>query len=125
LIFVLDENISPKIAAAMRAIDQPVSHALDIVARGTPDEELFRVVADAGLFLVTQDQNMARKKHQRAALLSAGVGVFIFTGKASRDLLGFTTLISQTLPRMIALATDTPVPFIWGISDRRDFTRLD
>jgi predicted nuclease of predicted toxin-antitoxin system len=125
LTFILDENISPKIAAALRAVDQPVSHATDIAPRGTPDEQLFLAVSQAGFFLVTQDQNMARKRHQRAALLSSGVGVFIFTGKASRDLLTFTTLIFQALPRMTVLANATERPFIWGITDRREFTRLD
>ena len=84
MIFAFDENVSTAIVQALKSLDYPVVHCTDFLARGTPDDVLFEEIASRGYFLVTQDQNMSRKKHQRAAMLSLGLGVFVFTGRASR-----------------------------------------
>jgi predicted nuclease of predicted toxin-antitoxin system len=123
--FVFDENVSPAIVTALKTLDYPVIHCTEFVARGTADEVLFREIASHGYFLVTQDQNMSRKKHQRAIMLSLHLGVFIFTGKASRTNKEFAILLQQSFSEIIRRSATTSRPFVFGITDRRRFERQD
>jgi predicted nuclease of predicted toxin-antitoxin system len=123
--FVFDENVSPRIVVALKALDYPVCHCTDVLSRGSADEAVFAMASTHGYFLVTQDQNMSRKPHQRAAMLSHGLGVFIFTGKATRSNKEFALLIQRSFDEMRARAERTARPFIYGITDRRRFDRLD
>lgn len=123
--FVFDENVSPAIVAALKALSFPVVHCTEFLPRGTPDERLFEEIARRGDLLITQDQNMSRKKHQRAVMLSLGLGVFIFTGKASRSNAEFTVLLLQVFSELTHRAATTNRPFVFGITDRRHFERQD
>ncbi|MHB1072789.1 MAG: DUF5615 family PIN-like protein [Gemmatimonadaceae bacterium] len=124
-VFVLDENISPAVAVALQTLDYPVRHCTEFLERGTKDEVLFLEVASRDYFLVTQDQNMSRKKHQRAAMVAQGLGVFIFTGKASKNNRELALLLQQAFDEMQSKAQHVARPFIFGISDRRHFDRHD
>ena len=123
--FAFDENVSPAIVLALKTLEYPVIHCTEFLPRGTPDEQLFEEIANRDFFLVTQDQNMSRKRHQRSAMLALGLGVFIFTGRASRSNREFALLLQQSFPEMANKATATLRPFIFGITDRRHFERDD
>jgi hypothetical protein len=110
---------------ALRALDYPVVHCTDFLSRGTPDEVLFKEIAARDYFLVTQDQNMSRKKHQRAVMLSLGLGVFIFSGKASRTNKELALLLQQSFAEIVHRSETTSRPFVFGITDRRHFERQD
>ena len=72
--FAFDENVSPAIVLALKTLEYPVIHCTEFLPRGTPDEQLFEGIANRDFFLVTQDQNMSRKRHQRSAMLARGRG---------------------------------------------------
>lgn len=123
--FLFDENVSPAIVDALKALEYPVCHCTEFLPRGSSDERVFAMTAVRDYILVTQDQNMSRKKHQRAAMLSHGLGVFIFTGQASRSNKEFAILIQRVFGEMRIKAERTTRPFVYGITDRRRFDRLD
>lgn len=123
--FVFDENVSPALVKVLLLLEYPVIHCTEFLPRGTADHVLFEEIASQGSFLVTQDQNMSRKKHQRAAMLALGLGVFIFTGKASRSNREFALLLQQSFPEIEHRAETTARPFVFGITDRRKFERQD
>ena len=75
-------------------------------------------------FLVTQDKRIRSRPHERRALLGAGVGAFVFTGRAERSTDELAILILKHLQRIKELAAKTKRPFIFGISDRGKFERL-
>lgn len=124
MIFLFDENISHKVVAALKALGHPVEHVSQIMPLGTPDETVFAEVASRGWVLVTQDKNIRRRPVQRRLLQQAGIGVFIFTGRAGRSNDQMTVLVLQRLEKMTKLAQRTAVPYIFGIPDRGDIERL-
>lgn len=77
--FLFDENISPAIVRALKELGKPVVYLTDILPRGTDDAAIFQKLGELGWFLVTQNPNIRRKKHEREALKQAGIGAFIFT----------------------------------------------
>ncbi len=55
----------------------------------------------------------------------AGVGAFIFTGRAEKSVEQMTIKILQHLDEIEHLAQGTNRPFIFGISDRGAIERLE
>jgi PIN like domain len=125
LTFLFDENISQLVVDALKALGKPVAYLTDILPRGTDDITLFSRLAELGWFLVTQDKKIKRKKHELEALRRAGLGAFIFTGRAERDIDSMMMLVLRSFNEMQTLATETKRPFIFGISDRGSIDRLD
>jgi hypothetical protein len=125
LTFLFDENISQLIVDALKALGKPVAYLTDILPRGTDDLTLFSRLAELGWFLVSQDKKIRRKKHELEALRRAGLGAFIFTGRAERDIDSMMMLVLKSFNEMQTLATETKRPFIFGISDRGSIDRLD
>ena len=123
--FLFDENISQLVVDALKALGKPVAYLTDILPRGTDDITLFSRLAELGWFLVTQDKKIKRKKHELEALRRAGLGAFIFTGRAERDVDSMMMLVLKSFNEMQTLATETKRPFIFGISDRGSIDRLD
>jgi PIN like domain len=125
LTFLFDENISQLVVDALKALGKPVVYLTDILPRGTDDLTLFSRLGELGWFLVTQDKKIKRKKHELEALRRAGLGAFIFTGRAERDVDSMMVLVLKSFNEIQTLATQTKRPFIFGISDRGSIDRLD
>ena len=123
--FLFDENISQLVVDALKALGKPVAYLTDILPRGTDDMALFSRLGELGWFLVTQDKKIKRKKHELEALRRAGLGAFIFTGRAERDIDSMMMLVLRSFNEIQTLATETNRPFIFGISDRGSIDRLD
>ncbi len=120
--FLFDENISPDIVESLRPLDKPVVHVVDVdeLGRGALDEDVFDFLEQRpDWVLITQDKKMRRKKHQRQAILDAGLGVFVLIGRAEKSNDALVVLLLQCWPALTKLASQTPRPFIFGISDRR------
>jgi PIN like domain len=125
LTFLFDENISQLVVDALKVLGKPVAYLTDILPRGTDDLTLFFRLGELGWFLVTQDKKIKRKKHELEALRRAGLGAFIFTGRAERNIDSMMMLVLRSFNEMQTLATETKRPFIFGISDRGSIDRLD
>ena len=76
--FLFDENISPAIVRALKELGKPVAYVTDVLPRGTDDLTIFRKLGELEWILVTQDQNIKRKKHEREAMKQAMLGALHF-----------------------------------------------
>ena len=123
--FLFDENISPAIVRALKELGKPVAYVTDVLPRGTDDLTIFRKLGELEWILVTQDQNIKRKKHEREAMKQAMLGAFIFTGRAERDIDSMAILILKHFKQMENFAASTRRPFLFGISDKGSIDRLD
>jgi predicted nuclease of predicted toxin-antitoxin system len=125
LIFLFDENMPPRVAAALQALGTcEARHVVDHLPRGTPDEQVFEFAAARGWVLVTQDIRIRRNPHQRAALLQAGIGAFILTGRGGRSVEQMMIFLLERFPHILEAAAATRPPFIWGVPDRGRLDRL-
>ncbi|MEX0690857.1 MAG: hypothetical protein WD934_00845 [Gemmatimonadales bacterium] len=130
MIFLVDATFPPQLARALQALDQEDCQFRDAPAEfgaDAADEILFEGLREHGWVLVTLDAKMPRRPAQRQAILDAGAGVFVFTGivlpqKSFREIAAFVLSVTDAILRR---AVETERPFIWGISDKRKFERLD
>ena len=90
----------------------------EILPKGSSDTQIFLELSNRECFLMTQDHNMKRKKHQREAMRQAGISAFIFTGRAQKSVEEMMIKILQRFPEIEELALTTQKPFIYGIPDR-------
>jgi predicted nuclease of predicted toxin-antitoxin system len=125
LTFLFDENISPAIVRALKELGKPVAYITDMLPRGTDDLTIFAKLGQLEWILVTQDQHIKRKKHEREAMKQAKIGAFIFSGRAEKDIDTMTILILKHFRQMENFAGTTKPPFIFGISDKGSIDRLD
>lgn len=130
MIFLLDANFPPHLARALQALDQEdcqFRHSPEEFGPDASDEKIFQAIRDRGWLLITLDAKMARRPAQRRAILDAGLGVFVFTGTslAQRSFREIASFVLSVADRILDKAGTTKRPFIWGISDRRVFDRLD
>ena len=116
--FLLGENISHRIATALQAIGKPVKHVHEILQPGTSDEVIFEKLKDLGWILVSQDKNISRKKHQKQAMLQAGIGAFIFTGRANKSNDDMLVMMVRSFPEFVELTARSGRPFIYGVPDK-------
>lgn len=74
---VIDENPSPVIAkVAKMVITADIVHVNSWPGSGTPDEQLFELIAQENGALFTCDRNQRRTPKVREALKAAGISVF-------------------------------------------------
>ncbi len=130
MIFLLDANFPPQLARALQDLDQEdcqFRHSPAEFGADASDEEIFAALKGRGWFLVTLDAKMSRRPAQRQAILDAGLGVFVFTGRAlpQRSFRQIAAFVLSVADDMLERAGFTDRPFIWGISDKRGFERLD
>lgn len=126
MILLLDENLPPKVAAALHASGTVEAyHVTKYLPRGASDPEIFEFLREReGWFLVTQDKNIRKRPQELAALKAARVGAFVLTSKADRTVESLLVLLVRSLEQMRRLTARTPRPFIFGLSDRIRFERL-
>lgn len=119
-----DENFPPYLPEALRLFGFDAIHALEEHEAGTTDVELFAELGDKGWIWVSHDKGAKRKPHERRALIAAGLGAFIFTGRSKRTAVQMMIFVLSHIDEMIDLATRVRKPFIYGLSDRGKFERL-
>jgi len=130
LIFLLDATFAPQLARALQELDQEdceFRHSSIVFGQEAPDELIFKGIKERGWFLVTLDARMSKRPAQKEAIIESGIGAFVFRGtslpqRSFRKIAAFVLDVSDDI---IEKAAGTTRPFIWGISDRRVFERLD
>ncbi len=116
--YLIDENLSFKIAQSLKALDNDVHHVRDHFPSQTPDETIFDFLVRKDWVLITQDKKMRTRKHQLQAMLDKGVGAFIFTGRADKNLTQQAVMILERMGEFEKLAQKTKRPFIFSVPDR-------
>ncbi len=116
--FLLDENFPPQVAVSLKALELPFAHSTDFVAKGTTDEDLFKVVKERGFYLVTRDRRMWKNKVQRQALLDLGLGVFIHVSTTRVTPPQLTEMLLSRREEMLQIVTREKRPFVMRIPDR-------
>jgi PIN domain-containing protein len=126
-VFFFDENLPASVAKALTSLGTcEATHQIDWLPKGAHDEQIFGFLAGhPGWVLVTQDKRISRKPQQVQALLEAGVAAFILTGRAEKSVEDLAVFFIRHMPRMIEYARRTARPYVFGISDRGVFERLD
>jgi len=122
--FLFDENFPPAIPTALRLFAFDTVHTLDQLARGTPDEEIFAFLAARGWYWVSHDRRVVRNPHQRAALITAGIGAFILIGRVHRTTEQMMAFMVTAMGDLVRCTTTIKRPFVIGITDRRKLERL-
>lgn len=130
MILLLDACFPPKLAHALEALEEAdcwFRHSKAVFGQDAADEIIIHGAGERGWLLVTQDARMTRNPHQRAAILDAGIGAFAFIGTATaqKSLRKMAAFVLDVTDEMIEKASVTKTPFIWGITDRKKFRRLD
>jgi predicted nuclease of predicted toxin-antitoxin system len=130
LIFLLDATFPPQLGRALQELDQEgcyFRHATSEFGEGAKDEVIFAGIQERDWFLITLDAKMSKRPAQRQAIIDARLGVFVFTGSslAQRSFREIASFVLGVADSILDLARTTKRPFIWGISDRRVFGRLD
>ena len=120
-----DENFPQYLTEALRLFKYDVTHVLDDHDPGTDDTELFAALGKSGGIWISHDQGVKRKPHERKAMIDAGIGAFIFTGRAKRNPRQMMVFVMQHIEDILLLASKTKLPFIYGLSDRGKFDRFE
>ena len=109
--FLIDENLSIKMAVSLRAIDQNVYHVTELLTAGSPDVEVLEYAGDKDYFLITKDNRIRYKPNERDAIRKYKVGVFLLGGKNIPFLETYQQLI-RNWDRILDCAANTNRPFI-------------
>ncbi len=130
MIFLLDATFPPQLARALQELDQEdcqYRHAPAEFGAAAKDETIFAGIREREWFLITLDAKMSKRPAQRQAIIDASLGVFVFTGSslAQRSFREIGAFVLTVTDGILERARTTKRPFIWGISDRRVFDRLD
>lgn len=122
--FLFDENLPVPAARALKEVGEPVTHVQFEGLRGTKDVDLARHLQHHGWILVTADSKIKKRVQERAALLAAGVGAFVFSGKAKRTGRDWLELIFRRWDDIKRYAEGNSPPYLVQVPDRGAIQRL-
>lgn len=109
--FLVDENLSIKMAKSLRDIDQDVFQVTEQLKAGSPDVEVLEYAGNNDFFLITKDNRIRYKPNEKAAIRQYKVGVFLLGGKNISFLETYQQLI-RNWDRILECAETTNRPFI-------------
>lgn len=109
--FLIDENLSIKMARSLRDIDQNVSHVTELMRAGSTDVEVLEYAGSNDYFLITKDNRIRYKPNERDAIRKYKVGVFLLGGKNISFFETYQQLI-RNWDRILECASNTSRPFI-------------
>jgi len=114
LILLLDENLSGhRIIERLTSAGIPVRPQTDLMARGIPDEEVLRIVAQhPECYLLSKDSDFHKKPVVRTALIEHGVGAFVITSHKGKRADELVVLIVRSWKRIEKFAQKHNRPFV-------------
>ncbi len=86
--------------------------------------DIAALLREHGWFFVTADRNIRKRIQERTALIGAGVGTFVFSGKSERTGKDWLTLIFRRWSDVVRYAERNPAPFMVQVPDRGAIERL-
>ena len=116
--FFLDNNLSPLLAAGLRAFGEDAQHLRDVFPADTADEVWLPDIGRRGWYLVSRDKKIAKKRAQRVVLTEAGVGAFFFVQKKDYTGWEWVEVVVGRWREMKAWCEAHPAPFVAGIPER-------
>jgi predicted nuclease of predicted toxin-antitoxin system len=126
VILFFDDSIPRRIVEALRALGCEARHLSEELSRSASDEEMLAFLGKHRDWrLVTQASRMAQRPHERAALMQAGIGVFVFATRAPTTVEQLMILVLECLPQMRARAERLEGPFMIAMSEGRRHKRME
>jgi PIN domain-containing protein len=122
--FLFDENLPVPAARALKEVGEPVTHVQFEGLRGTRDVDMAQHLRANGWILVTADSKIRKRVQERVALISAGVGAFVFSGKAKRTGRDWLELIFRRWEDIKRYAQANSPPYLVQVPDRGSIHRL-
>jgi hypothetical protein len=116
MIFV-DRSIPRSIAQSLQKVRSDVLwlEEVFIFRHDTPDEFWAQHVGIANWLVVTRDKKLRYRPAERAKLIRAGVGAFVFTQKDDLTKWDYLKLLARNLDDMERIFASTPRPFIYAV----------
>jgi hypothetical protein len=112
---LVDEQISFRVARALKALGEPVDHVMDVseLGRGTKDHVLLPYCGRHDLSLVTLDRKMKTTPQLHALMNEFDVGVFfVYSGsKKSPDPWQIFSTLVKHWREVLKVADSQPKPF--------------
>jgi len=115
--FLIDENISKKVALALRALDEDVHHVTELLHEGAKDEDVLRFAGENDMYIITRDERIRYKPNEKAAIRDHGMGVFLLAGK-NKSALELARQLIWNWEKIKGCAQQTHRPFIRRIRSR-------
>ncbi len=113
--FFFDNNLSPDLAAGMKAFGESVSHISELYPDGDPGDVVWlEEIGRRGWFLVTRDRAIRRHPAEVRAYREHGVGGFVLSGK-ERSRCDLIRQLVRAWAQIKQKAESTHRPFLYRI----------
>lgn len=123
-VFFVDRSLGKHdVPDALRAAGAQVEVHDDHFAQNAPDEVWLPAVGQNGWAVLTSDDRIRYRQAERSAATTAGVALFIFTGKRMRGAAIADALV-RALPKMMRLLETERRPFIAKVNRSGTVTLL-
>jgi len=121
--FLLDNNLSERIALGMRGFGEQVQHLKEHFSEDAPDEEWLAEAGRRGWTVITRDLRIRYRPLEIAAIKEHSVGVIVLAGKKLRawDLIEMTV---RNWRKIAELAEQSTPPFMFQVSRGGKVRRL-
>jgi hypothetical protein len=115
-VFFIDRSLGKNfVASALRTAGARVEVHDDHFKQNEPDEVWLPEVGRHGWAVITSDDRIRYRVVEREAATSAGVALFIFTGKRMRGP-AIAEAVVRAVPAMAELLAEEPRPFVAKVS---------
>lgn len=112
--FFIDNNLSPHLAAGMKAFQEPVVHLRDMFPEDTDDVVWLPEIGRNEMFLITRDWETRKKPAELQSIKDNKVGAFYLGGK-ERNRCQLIRQLVLNWPRIKELAHKTRRPFAFRV----------
>lgn len=131
----IDENFPPQLARGLNILQHPLNmketYEIEVLSIkdefgiGTKDEDWIPLVGERNGFVITQDYQIQRTKHQRDLYEKHNVGIFFFS--APKSGFPYWDMVKQFIEKWESIKTiikrDKP-PFAYRCSARKPFEKV-
>ncbi len=114
LTFLLDNNLSKKLADGMKAFGEDVVHLQDLFEPDISDTVLLEHLGKSGYILITRDLAIRKHPAELAALRDNQVGAFFLAGKERKRCQLIQQLV-RNWPRIKELAGKRKKPYAFRV----------